>query len=574
MVFSCLSHHRRVMWSARVAVGLALACVWTTAAQAQSAAVSGQVSNEHGAAIANAEVTLRSLLPPGAPAARPMPGMPMPANERMTRTSPDGTFAFEQIAAGEYVVQVDAPGLERFSRPVTVSTQPQKLAVVLNVLEIPGAEAPRPAMPETGSGTEALLHRIAMLEQQNAALNQRITDLEGLAVLSEPETFVKRVEVWVDENGVEYDQPGPGRRRAETYRREAVYRRQNIGERIEEALADAENRSVRVGVDATTTTQLAGRTRGEAATPDKSAYALASADLFFTAGLAQYTLFFADVVGLSGSPPDNQIPGLTLLNGYGARLVRQNELNLREAWLRTELFRQRLGLIAGRLDLTNYFDNNVAANDETRQFLGDALVNNPALGLSSNGTGFAAIYDPKIGVNFKFGMQQSNADALNLSDSIFSLAEVGVVATPFGLLEGNYRVWGRMDNSIRQRRTAFGASLDQKITPVTTLFARYGNGDIPVVTGPTAFSLGQEFYSAGVQFRNGLVFNRWDVWGIGYAQTRLAPGDDEKLVEGYYNLALTERLHLSFHLQHVLRPGEASSRVGYLLPGVRLQAAF
>ena len=75
---------------------------------------------------------------------------------------------------------------------------------------------------------------------------------------------------------------------------------------------------------------------------------------------------------MSGSPPDQQIPSLTLLNGYTARLVNQNELNLREAWLRTELFGQRLALVAGRLDLTNYFDHNAVANDETTQFLADA----------------------------------------------------------------------------------------------------------------------------------------------------------------------------------------------------------
>ena len=68
----------------------------------------------------------------------------------------------------------------------------------------------------------------------------------------------------------------------------------------------------------------------------------------------------------------------------------QNQLNLREAWLRTELFGQRLALTAGRLDLTNYFDQNALANDESTQFLSDALVNNQMLGLSSNGTGAAA----------------------------------------------------------------------------------------------------------------------------------------------------------------------------------------
>ena len=130
---------------------------------------------------------------------------------------------------------------------------------------------------------------------------------------------------------------------------------------------------------------------------DNGAYALASADLFFTAGIAQNTLFFADIVGLSGSPPDAEIPTLTLLNGYTARLVGQNELNLREAWLRTELFGQRLALTAGRLDLTNYFDANAFANDESTQFISDALVNNQMLGLAVNGTGVAAEFDAKNG---------------------------------------------------------------------------------------------------------------------------------------------------------------------------------
>jgi hypothetical protein len=44
-------------------------------------------------------------------------------------------------------------------------------------------------------------------------------------------------------------------------------------------------------------------------------------------------------VALSGAPPDREIPTLTLLNGYTARLVNQNELNLREVWLRTAVLR-------------------------------------------------------------------------------------------------------------------------------------------------------------------------------------------------------------------------------------------
>jgi hypothetical protein len=383
-------------------------------------------------------------------------------------------------------------------------------------------------------------------------------------VLSEPETRVKRIEVYVDDNGVLSDQPVAGARREVSYQRERVYRRQTINEKIEEALSAADDQSVKIGVDATTVTQGAGRTTGDATRPNKKAYALASADLFFAAKLAQYTSFFADVVALSGAPPDREIPSLTLLNGYTARLINQNELNLREAWLRTEFFGQRLGITAGRLDLTNYFDRNAFSNDETTQFLSDALVNNQMLGLAVNGTGVVAEYDPKNAFNFRVGFQQSNPDATSLSDSIYSLAEVGYTMTPFSLPEGHYRLWFRDNNGDVESKHAVGVSIDQKVTPIVGLFGRYGQQEIP--------GDWDRYWSTGISFATGMVFNPLDTWGIGYAQMRLASGDREHLTEGYYNFQLTERLRLSFSLQHVHdRQGD---KFGYLLPGIRLQAAF
>jgi hypothetical protein len=246
--------------------------------------------------------------------------------------------------------------------------------------------------------------------------------------------------------------------------------------------------------------------------------------------------------------------------------VNQNELNLREAWLRTEFFGQRLALTAGRLDLTNYFDRNTAANDETTQFISDALVNNQMLGLAVNGTGLVADYDPKNAFSFRLGVQQSNPDATSLSDSIYSLAEVGYTMTPFSLPEGHYRLWFRANNGDVDSKQAVGVSVDQKVSPFVTLFGRYGTQKLP---GDR-----DHYASVGVGFGEGLVFNPLDTWGIGYAQMDLASGDTERLTEGYYNFRLTERLRLSFTLQHVLDSPESDSRFGYLLPGIRLQAAF
>jgi hypothetical protein len=545
----------------RFRVALATMAIWLMAwsAFAQTSTVSGRITNREGAPVADADVSL--VPPPSAMAS--MPGMrPGAGTDRTTKSRADGTFQLEQVPAGQYVLQVDAAGLSRSSQALTVPAS-QPIAVALEVLEVPGAET----TPGTPAGAavnavdaQALLERIRQLEQ-------RLSEFESTTVLSEPETRVKRLEVWVDKDGVQYDHQVPGAKRTVTYERERAYRRQTINEKIEQALSDAKDRSVNIGVDATTVTQISNRTTGDAATySNRNAYALASADLFFTAKIAQHTIFFADVVALSGSPPDREIPSLTLLNGYTARLVNQNELNLREVWVRTELFGQRLALVAGRLDLTNYFDHNAVANDETTQFISDALVNNPALGLSSNGTGVTAIFDPKNGLNFKFGVQQSNPDALNLSDSVYSLAEVGYVARPPGLEEGNYRLWYRRDNTSEFRQNGFGISLDQRIIPTLTLFGRFGSAE---VEGGR-----DKFYSLGFQIQNGAVFNPLDTWGIGYSQIDPFTGRREKLAEGYYNLRLTERLRLSFHLQRVLDSEDGVSQFGYFLPGVRLQASF
>ena len=534
-------------------------------ASAQNASVSGRVSNTQGGVIANADVTLRPLPAPGAPPMPNMPNMPGMA-DKTTKSGADGAFTFDQVAAGQYVLQADAPGFERSSQAVTVPGSTTTFALNLEPLVVPGAEA---AAPRTGEAldTQALLDRIKALEL-------RLSEVESGAVLSEPETRVKRIEVYVDESGNQHDDPIPGVKPQVTYQRERVYRRQTINEKIEQALSEAEEHAVKVGVSAAITPQFARQNRGETTEADGHAYQLASADLFFTAGIAQNTLFFADIVGLSGTPPDLEISGLTLLNGFSARLERQNAINLREAWLRTEVFSQKLALVGGRLDLTNFFDRNVAANDETTQFLSDSLVNNPTLGLAFNGSGFAAVFDPKNGLTLKYGFQQSNPAATNLTDSLFQMAEAGYSLTLPSLGEGNYRGWYRRANGAGETSTAWGLSLDQKVAAPLTLFGRYGDGTVPTGNDQSPFSIGQTFWSTGFQLSKGRVFNPLDSWGVGYSRTRLDSGDKEQLIEGYYNFQLSEKLRLSFNLTHTLEAPEGTGRVGYFVPGMRFQASF
>jgi hypothetical protein len=544
------------MLKVSLAVGTLFLVLHSNVASAQGASIGGRVVNTQGTVIANADITLRSIPPAGMPARMPMPGQDN--GERTTQSRADGTFSFTQVAPGQYVLFADRSGFERSSEQIDVANHPLTVAFVLEALEVPGADA-RVEEAAAPADAQLLLNRIKELEQ-------RLSELESAAVLSEPETRVKRIEVYVDPNGNQYDAPTEGAKKEVTYQRERVYRRQVLSEKLEAAFADADARRIAVGVSAASVTQFAAQTKGARAEANDHAYQLSSADLLFSAGLAQYTSFFADVVGLSGAPPDAEVHALTLLNSYTARLVRQNEVNVREAWLRTELFTQRLAISAGRLDLTNYFDRNAGANDETSQFISDGLVNNPMLGLAANGAGIAAVFDPKNRFAFKGGFQQSNSDATNLSQSLYSLGEVDYITRLPALSVGTYRLWFRNDNSTERNRSAVGISVDQKLNAVIGLFARYGNAEAEIDR--------DRFYSGGFQIQNGLVFSPTDFWGVGYAQTDLAAGDRERLFEGYYNFGISEKFRLSLHLQHVFETPAGTKSVGFLLPAVRLQARF
>jgi hypothetical protein len=464
-------------------------------------------------------------------------------------TDAKGAYSFPALPVGKYVLSIEAGGLTVFRQTGVNVTENQTAQVDLSPTAAAGAQL-------TDAERQEMARRIAELEQ-------RVGELETSTVLSEPETRVRKKEVYVDADGVEHDQPVPGSTPKTTYERERVYRRQTINEKIEAALEDAESHRVQIGVDAAIVAQAAQQTEGIDGLADGRGYALASADLFFTAGIAQNTIFFADIVGLSGSPPDAEINPLMLLNGYTARLVAQNELHLREMWIRTELFKQHLAITGGRLDLTNYFDQNAFSNDESTQFLNDGLVNNQMPGV-------AAEFDAKTGLRLKFGLQQSNNDAPNLTEFIFTLSEVGYTFTPFNLPEGSYRLWFRTDNSAEESGVmkATGISIDQKITPVIGLFARFGTQETE------ADNWNDRYYSAGVSIQNGAVFNPMDTWGVGYAQVEFDSGDNEKVLEFYYNFLLTEKLRLTFNLQSMLNRPSEGERFGFLVPGVRFQAAF
>ena len=270
----------------RVAVATLAAMLVATVVSAQTSAVSGRVANPEGGRVANAEATLRPLPAAGAPAMPAMPNMPG-MNDRTAPVGADGTFPFDQVAAGQFVLHVDAPGFSVRRRRSLSPVQPLPMSLV--PLEVPGAPAAA-AAAGAAPDTQALLERIEVLEQ-------RLIEFESTTVLSEPETRVRRIEVWVDENGNQFDAPTAGRDAGSDLparaglspaddqredrggaRRGRTAKRRDRRERGHRAADDEPERGETDGGERPRLPARVGRP-------------------VFHGGLAQNTIFFADMVG-------------------------------------------------------------------------------------------------------------------------------------------------------------------------------------------------------------------------------------------------------------------------------------
>ncbi|MEQ1759947.1 MAG: TonB-dependent receptor [Vicinamibacterales bacterium] len=97
---------------------VAVLFVSAVASVASAQAVSGRVTDPQGGAVNGASVTLSG------------PGAATPAS---ASTTADGAFAFPNVAAGLYVLSVDAPGFQKWTQAITVSSSVMPITVVLPI---------------------------------------------------------------------------------------------------------------------------------------------------------------------------------------------------------------------------------------------------------------------------------------------------------------------------------------------------------------------------------------------------------------------------------------------------------
>jgi hypothetical protein len=434
------------------------------------------------------------------------------------------------------------------------------------------------ALPQTVKAVEA---ELAALKAQVQTLESKLEELRGKMVPVEPAEEIKRVTEWVCERGhvfsiapeggrCPYDQTPVVSR--EQYHKVKLARRQTLSEIVEARLEEQSRQRVAVAASATGIIQQTvgagpNRLRGEG-----------SLDVLLIARPAFNTLFFADVEAIGGNGPDPFTGSVSGLNADAGSLQdsdRVDRVSLREAWVMTQLFEGRLTGVVGKLDLTNYFDRNAVANDETSQFVSGMFVNNPLLGQPVEGVGHQAnapgphlAWDTFRQWRFGIGLQLPENSGSALGRTPFTIGEIGYSTQLLGGL-GNYRLWGR-HNGGEQGSRAVGINFDQWAGHWLRAFGRYG-----WQTGGSERD--RQAWSLGLGIRSFLLSRPRDETGLAYGWMRAANGRAEDLAELYHRFYLTEHLAVSLIAQYVFHLAgndQVRPRAGVLVGGVRTQVNF
>jgi len=272
--------------------------------------------------------------------------------------------------------------------------------------------------------------------------------------------------------------------------------------------------------------------------------------------------------------------------------------------------RESLEINFGKMDPFVFFDQNAAANDETRQFLNTAFVHNPLLdaggdiGVDANGfsPGFRVSYH-----NFS-----AKPESWRLSFGVFGAGEGANYSRAFSSplmiaqaereerlfegLAGNYRAYywrngqGPDFTGIAALHTGFGLSLDQRYGDAITLFSRYGHELSGQVRFDRALTLGAEFGGSYWQraadavgvalgwMRTSGAFAAasptLDANGDGIPDYGFAASGYESVLELYYRYRIAKQFELSPNFQYIAAPSGNQDAAAVKILGLRAQLTY
>ncbi|PID93250.1 MAG: hypothetical protein CSA95_08325 [Bacteroidetes bacterium] len=275
-----------------------------------------------------------------------------------------------------------------------------------------------------------------------------------------------------------------------------------------------------------------------------------SFDIFATTSFGKGTLLFIDLEAIGGDGPDLHAPTFSGLNGDAGSTQSPDgidRLNVLEAWGEFTMFKEILTVTIGKIDLTNYFDNNAYANDETTQFISGSFINNSSFAVPSNAPGvhFRTTFFKRY--HLQVGLSSQRNEGVNLFNNLYKIAGLGFTFAPDSDFEANIRMYGYQVPAARNDY-GFGVSLDKVFFNKFNVFGRYGLNHDSVAS----YWGIRSSWSTGFRFIQTIGEQAFAI-GIAYGEN--SPSNpslkDEKIAEFYIIRKLNKWVHLSPHIQYV-----------------------
>lgn len=296
-----------------------------------------------------------------------------------------------------------------------------------------------------------------------------------------------------------------------------------------------------------------------------------SFDLFMFVNFGENINLFVDVEAIGGDGPDKRIESFSSLNGDAGSLQNldgSDILHVLEAWIDVKLLDEWFQVTAGKIDLTNYFDINTAANDETMQFVSGSFINSSAFPVPSNSPGIRALVNFKNVLRFQLGLASTDNSGDDLFGELFKI--VGTeLDTDFGKgFYGNIHFYAYKDGTVKDA-TGYGISLAGMVADQFKLFGRWNENNLnyaqlhPV---RKAVSIGAEFDFS--------FFEKNFLLGVAYGINEPFDGSlkNENILEAFLRFQLNDWIYLSPHIQILNNAfGQADN---YFLTAFRTQINF
>lgn len=328
---------------------------------------------------------------------------------------------------------------------------------------------------------------------------------------------------------------------------------------------------IKVGFESTTIVQAARNANGanRLSSREDATDASMTAKVSFEKQFEDYGSAYVQFKSAPGAGLDR---ALQLYGNVNNNACDNSNVYMPEAWYEQYFKSLPLTVTFGKLDATNYIDTNEYANLDTSQFISLIFGNSPVIEFpSSNGAGVRFSAAPVDLLDIELLAVDSKAGWNDVFDSMFLASQINFKPQLFRR-GGNYRfvAWRSGDNHTRWMDTTrdkenscgWGISLDQELTDIFGVFARYGWQDPDVYLNGSDFSL-ERSWSFGPQAKGALWGRPDDVTGIGFGQ--ITPSDKyrnangllartESHLEWYYNCKVNDHLRISPDLQIIWRP--------------------